>query len=145
MYHDNKLLQAMYNEFSQPFWHRGNLPPSNQDGTAFVDPWTQTGNPATPFDQNFYLILNVAVGGTNGWFRDGLTGKPRVDASPARKDFWRARDKWYPSWEDLSMQVKGVKIWQQKGLQRLPVFHREEICMGRPFHSFRKVSFPHRP
>ena len=27
-----------------------------------------TGRANTPFDQEFFLILNVAVGGTNGWF-----------------------------------------------------------------------------
>jgi hypothetical protein len=32
------------------------------------DPWSQTGRPNTPFDQPFYLILNVAVGGTGGYF-----------------------------------------------------------------------------
>ena len=32
------------------------------------DPWSQTGRYNTPFDQPFYLILNVAVGGTGGYF-----------------------------------------------------------------------------
>jgi hypothetical protein len=32
------------------------------------DPWSQTGNYNTPFDQAFYLVLNVAVGGTGGYF-----------------------------------------------------------------------------
>ena len=32
------------------------------------DPWSQTGRENTPFDQSFYLILNVAVGGTGGYF-----------------------------------------------------------------------------
>jgi hypothetical protein len=33
-----------------------------------IDTWSQTGRPNTPFDQPFYLILNVAVGGTIGFF-----------------------------------------------------------------------------
>ena len=33
-------------------------------------------------DIAFYLILNVAVGGTNGYFPDNLGGKPWLDASP---------------------------------------------------------------
>jgi len=65
------------------------------------------------------LILNVAVGGTNSWFTDGVAGKPWVDASPtARKDFWDARDEWYPTWSKGNggeMVVKSVKMWQQKG------------------------------
>jgi hypothetical protein len=35
-----------------------------------------TGGNAAPFDQDFYLIMNVAVGGTNGWFPDGQGDKP---------------------------------------------------------------------
>lgn len=116
MYLDTRLLQVMYNKFATPFWQRGRFPLSGANGTSFVDPWTQTANPATPFDQNFYLILNVAVGGTNGWFQDGVAGKPWVDASPTtRKDVWDAKEKWYPTWTDPTMQVKSVKIWQQKG------------------------------
>lgn len=116
MYLNTRLLQVMYNKFGTPFWQRGKFPLSGANGTSFVDPWTQTANPATPFDQSFYLILNVAVGGTNGWFQDGVAGKPWVDASPtARKDFWNARDKWYSTWTDPTMQIKSVKMWQQKG------------------------------
>jgi len=116
MYLDSRLLQVMYNKFGKPLWERGNFPLSDQNGTAFVDPWSQTGNPSTPFDQNFYLVLNVAVGGTNGWFQDGEAGKPWVDASPTAKlDFWKARDRWLPTWTDPTMQVKSVKILQQQG------------------------------
>jgi hypothetical protein len=41
-----------------------------ENKTLLDNPWADskstTGN--APFDQSFYLILNVAVGGTNGWF-----------------------------------------------------------------------------
>ena len=75
----------------------------------------------------FYLILNVAVGGTNGWFPDGSGQKPWFDGSNSKSlfsmtfdiwhlsfilefpwcwwsspaamgDFWRARDQWQSSW-----------------------------------------------
>jgi len=39
---------------------KGNGPPGN--------PWALSPNPNAPFDQDFYLILNVAVGGTSGYF-----------------------------------------------------------------------------
>ena len=32
----------------------------------------------------FYLILDVAVGGTNGWFPDGADGKPWLDGSQSK-------------------------------------------------------------
>ncbi|KIV95308.1 hypothetical protein PV10_02978 [Exophiala mesophila] len=118
-YLDGRLLQIIYTKFNVPFWQRGNFPLAFPNGTAIVNPWSQTGNPATPFDQDFYLILNVAVGGTNGWFVDGKAGKPWVDESPtAMRDFWNAKDTWYPTWQNNNgpgMQVKSVKMWQQQG------------------------------
>ena len=116
-YIDTRLLQVLYTTFKQPLWLRGNFPLADSNGTTLVDPWSQTGNPATPFDHDFYLILNVGVGGTNGWFEDGKSGKPWVDSSPtAKKDFWNARNTWLPTWEkEGQMIVKSVKIWQQKG------------------------------
>jgi beta-glucanase (GH16 family) len=60
---DTRLLQVGYNTFNKPMWQRGNFGVSSSNGTAYVDPWSWTGNDATPFDQDFYLILNVAVGG----------------------------------------------------------------------------------
>ena len=39
------------------------------------------GKNSAPFDKPFYLIMNVAVGGTNGWFPDGVGGKPWLDGS----------------------------------------------------------------
>lgn len=116
-YIDTRLMQVLYTNFKTPFWRRGKFPVSDTNGTAFVDPWSQTGNPATPFDKPFYLILNVAVGGTNSWFEDGKAGKPWVDASPtAKKDFWDAKDQWYPTWQEGGeMQVKSVRMWQRQG------------------------------
>lgn len=116
-YIDTRLLQVLYTNFDKPLWDQGNFPLSDSNGTSIVNPWAQTGNFQTPFDQDFYLILNVAVGGTNGWFQDGLSGKPWVDQSPvAKNEFWKARDDWLPTWKDNGqMIVKSVKMWQQKG------------------------------
>jgi beta-glucanase (GH16 family) len=114
-YIDTTLLQVFYWDFKQPFWEQGNFPLIDQNGTRLIDPWSQTGRPQTPFDQEFYLILNVAVGGQNGWFPDGVAGKPWVDASPtAKMDFWTARDQWYPTWQASGqLLVNSVKMWQQ--------------------------------
>ena len=134
-YIDTRLMQVLYTDFKTPFWRRGDFPVSDTNGTAFVDPWSQTGNPATPFDEPFYLILNVAVGGTNGWFEDGKAGKPWVDASPtARKDFWDAKDRWYPTWRER------CRSWQS---------HRTTPCysariFGLRFFCSRQVAAPSR-
>ncbi|THV51465.1 hypothetical protein BGAL_0110g00240 [Botrytis galanthina] len=114
-YIDNTLRQVMYWPFSSPLWQQGNFPLSDSNGTAIVDPWSQTGRKNTPFDQEFYLILNVAVGGENGWFLDGADGKPWVDGSASAKlDFWKARNEWLPTWEKSGqMIVDQVNMWQQ--------------------------------
>jgi len=57
---------------SESFWERG--------GFTDFNPWVNEPNNA-PFNQDFYLIFNVAVGGTNGYFPDGQCGKPWADAS----------------------------------------------------------------
>lgn len=49
-------------------WTYGEFAGTSVNGTAPDNPWSQTGRPNTPFDESFYLILNVAVGSTNGWF-----------------------------------------------------------------------------
>lgn len=116
-YIDTRLLQVMYVNFNKPFWSKGNFPAADDNGTRLTNPWASTGRDSTPFDEDFYLILNIAVGGTNGWFDDGVDGKPWVDASTtAKRDFWNARNQWYPTWEkNGNMQVKSVKMMQQKG------------------------------
>ena len=115
-YIDTRLLQVLYTNFDTPLWTRGRFPQSDQNGTLIVDPWA-AGTEAAPFDREFYLILNVAVGGSNGWFENGVAGKPWADGGDHDKlDFWNARDTWYPTWKkDGEMVVKSVKMWQQQG------------------------------
>ncbi|KAJ7262507.1 hypothetical protein C8J57DRAFT_1471111 [Mycena rebaudengoi] len=68
------------------------------------------------FAAAFYLIMNVTVGGTNGWFPDGPE-KPWLDAAP--RDFLQAKDLWYTSWpqdiERPAMVIDWVKIWEKCG------------------------------
>lgn len=116
-YIDTRLMQVSYTHFDQPFWNYGAFPLSDSNGTRLENPWARTSSNASPFDKDFYLVLNVAVGGTNGWFKDGKSGKPWLDGSPTAKlDFWRAREQWFPTWQDRGwMEVKRVKMWQQAG------------------------------
>ena len=113
-YVNSRLLQVLYTNFNKPMWNRGGFPESTSNGTRLADVWSQTGRDNTPFDQEFYLILNLAVGGTNGWFEDGKSGKPWLNDSPnAKKDFWQARDQWFPTWKQPQLEVKRVKMMQQ--------------------------------
>lgn len=136
MYLDNRLKQVMYTKFSQKnlLWKEGGFDGlTTPNGTLYDNPWKNGGFNA-PFDQKFYLILNVAVGAQNGWFWDGQ-GKPWVDGSPfAARDFWNgmclqmstsldmianncdaAKSQWLPTWgqgTERGMTVKSVKMWQ---------------------------------
>lgn len=119
IYVDNRLQNIFSTDFSKSFWDRGQFPLVIQDGgEALVlnNPWTN-GTNASPFDQSFYLILSLGVGGTNGWFPDG-SEKPWLDNSRTPMlDFWRAKDQWLPTWsnnvEDKSFVVDYVKMWKK--------------------------------
>lgn len=114
-YIDTRLLQILYSPFIEPLFKRGNFPLSDSNGSRIEDPWSGTGRLNTPFDQKFYLILNVAVGGTNGWFKDGASGKPWVDLSPtAKKDFWDARNTWEPTWKEAGEMIIDSVVMEQE-------------------------------
>ncbi|CAG0924448.1 unnamed protein product, partial [Notodromas monacha] len=108
----------------------GTLTPTSDKGFFGIHPFEQQIDMATvehpwqpekgatkmaPFDQEFYLILNVAVGGTNGFFPDAATpGKPWANTSPvAFRDFWNGRAQWYPTWQgdDSALQIDYIKVW----------------------------------
>lgn len=94
------------------FWELGNL-----DQTGVDNPWKRNSKMA-PFDSEFYLILNLAVGGT-AYFPDGAVnpgGKPWLNTSPrAAADFWEGRNAWLPTWNNQDgsshLQVDYVKVW----------------------------------
>ncbi|CAL1540368.1 unnamed protein product [Lymnaea stagnalis] len=76
------------------FWEKG--------GFTGTNIWAG-GEKMAPFDKDFYLILNVAVGGVNGYFPDYFNygvKKPWANNSPrAAEDFWNARNDWLPTWQ----------------------------------------------
>ncbi|GAA5823331.1 hypothetical protein JCM11251_007570 [Rhodosporidiobolus azoricus] len=116
----SKPSRATYSlKFDQPFWNRGDLASTNPNSSVPINPWTQSENQnAAPFDQEFYLILSVAVGGTNGFFED-TADKPWSNQSPyAARDFWLSASRWLPTWpsdpKQRGMAVESVKIWRLK-------------------------------
>lgn len=116
-YINSHLRQVFYIKFSEPFFTRGEWPAiDTKNQTAIANPWAAAHSDAAPFDQKFYLILNVAVGTSFGFFPDGVGNKPWVDGSAtARADFYSAVDTWYPTWgegDHRDMVVKGVKAWE---------------------------------
>ena len=82
-YIDSPLRHVMYWKFQDTMWQLGHFGGIyTKNGSLLVDPWSHTGEASTPFDQPFFLILNVAVGSRNGWFPDGIGGKPWTDQGP---------------------------------------------------------------
>lgn len=103
------------------FWDVG-CSVQNWDKLNLSDPWIGQPNSA-PFDQMYYLIMNLAVGGTGGYFPDGPE-KPWSDTSTiAPLQFWQGRGQWQPSWQgdQTSLVVDYVKVW---------TFNNSEFRMG---------------
>ncbi|XP_077981940.1 beta-1,3-glucan-binding protein-like [Glandiceps talaboti] len=103
------------------FWEYGDF----HTDLPFADnPWKE-GDKLAPFDEEFYIIMNVAIGGTTGFFGDALDNgeicpKPWTNVSPiAPKEFWDAKDCWYPTWngEDSALQVDYVRVWDNSAAQ----------------------------
>jgi beta-glucanase (GH16 family) len=83
-YVDSRVKQILFLGYKEkkPLYEFGDFAAQAENSTLLDNPWANststTGN--APFDQDFYLILNVAVGGTNGWFLDQIADKPWVRA-----------------------------------------------------------------
>ncbi|KAI0251033.1 concanavalin A-like lectin/glucanase domain-containing protein [Lactifluus subvellereus] len=117
------------------FWKRGNFPLTAHNTAEEIvvpNPWTiataKSATNATPFDQftnwtvksyeltgylfhvAFYLILDLAVGGTSGWFPDKVGNKPWFDGSAsAMRDFASQQSTWSATWpsndDDLYLEL----------------------------------------
>ena len=92
-YVNNPLQRVLTVQFpkNKDMWQRGQFAGDTVNSSLIVDPWSQTGRPNTPFDQPFYLILDVAVGGTNGYFPDGVGHKPWANTGPAASEFYQGQ------------------------------------------------------
>jgi len=102
------------------FWDRGKFPKTAQNGSSAVVIDQIYTTPSAPFDQSFYLIINLSAGGTSGWFPDGVGNKPWYDTSTTAKfDFAMAQDTWASTWpsdvNQRSFRIDSVKMWQLGG------------------------------
>jgi beta-glucanase (GH16 family) len=111
---DNHLIFTVDNEQigdvwapQDGFWYYGGF--ENNPGGNNI--W-QNGNWMAPFDQEFQIILNVAVGGT--FFPDNIGNRPWAwDGHPMR-DFWERRSEWLPTWhdEEAAMKIDYIRVYQ---------------------------------
>ncbi|WVQ83051.1 hypothetical protein IAT38_005189 [Cryptococcus sp. DSM 104549] len=121
-YIDSRVSQVISLRFAkESFWTRGKFPTTYTNGSEVVkltNPWSSSENNVAPFDQPFYLAIDLAVGSGDGWFPDGEGGKPWTDDSAsAMSDFWAARSKWAEtSWSDdetvRGFAIDSVKMWK---------------------------------
>ncbi|KAM6494910.1 glycoside hydrolase family 16 protein [Amanita muscaria] len=120
-YTDSRLNAMLYLGINQKssFWKRGGFPQTAQNGSTQVvvnNPWSNSG-PSAPYDQSFYLIVDLAAGGTSGWFPDNVGGKPWYDGSlTAMREFAIAQDQWYATWpqsqDDRAFRIDYIKMWE---------------------------------
>ncbi|KAI0337755.1 concanavalin A-like lectin/glucanase [Trametopsis cervina] len=106
IYVDTRLPRMLTVSFDEPFFTRGEFPPFVANGSQTIqtsNPWANAsgeggdGGNAALFDQPLFLIMNVAAGGTNGWFPDGQAE-------------WYATSPANPM--ERAMVVDSVKMWQ---------------------------------
>ncbi|KAF0705170.1 hypothetical protein As57867_007092, partial [Aphanomyces stellatus] len=91
---------------SHPLWNE-------RWGDNETSPWRGRRVQA-PFDQLFYLSVGLRVGGTDGFFPDGVDGKPWNDTAIDHKaTFYRAKDTWWPTWANASgrFEIDDVSVW----------------------------------
>jgi len=91
----------------QTFWDMAKFP-------DYLDnPW-KGGSKIAPFDKDFYIILNLAVGGTNNYFPPTNQPPPpwKSTNEHAMTEFWDARAQWLPTWTDPVLQIDSIKVWK---------------------------------
>ncbi|KEY69752.1 hypothetical protein S7711_03733 [Stachybotrys chartarum IBT 7711] len=119
-YIDSRVHQILFIGFhdDRPMYERGHFRELSENQTLLENPWAESTSTSgnAPFDQKFYLIMNVAVGSRSGWFLDNMGDKPWIDgATNAQWDFWNAAEQWLPTWGEgdrRGMTVRSVKMWQ---------------------------------
>ena len=104
---------GIYTYIDDPTQHIIDLPcnpsPIHQAGLD-MGKWKTGNSSCTSFDHPMYLIINLAVGGTMGYFKD-TPNKPWKDGHGAMSEFYRNKDKWYPSWK-RGLEVRDIKVWE---------------------------------
>ncbi|KAI9256012.1 concanavalin A-like lectin/glucanase domain-containing protein [Sporodiniella umbellata] len=95
-------------DFDRSSWEKGEF-----DEKTTMNPWKE-GDISAPFDQEFYLILNLAVGGVNGFWPDH-DSKPWQNKHPlAPNQFYEAKDQWLSTWgegNERALAIDWVKVW----------------------------------
>lgn len=96
------------------FWELGQF---NKEGIE--NPWRGSKSKMAPFDDEFYVIINLAVGSST-FFSDNSrnypTPKPwKNNSTCPMKDFWEHKSDWLPTWnvktDDSHLKVDYIRVW----------------------------------
>lgn len=101
------------------FWSRGAF---DSIAPGIANPWRLSTTNMAPFDQEFYIIMNLAVGGADHFPDESINAdaKPwKNTATSAAADFWNARNLWLPTWnleqnlsrDASSLVIDYVRVW----------------------------------
>ncbi|CAN0135126.1 unnamed protein product [Ectocarpus fasciculatus] len=109
----NRVLSVDFGEGSAEdgFWEKGGF---EERFPGVENPW-KGANAIAPYDQKFYVVMNVAVGGVSGFFPDGEGGKMWADKdSDAAMKFHETTHDWHSTWDGKgsALQIESVKVWQ---------------------------------
>lgn len=116
VYVDDPRYTLSYFEFpKEPMWDAGKFA-DIQIEPPIHNPWIRSDTPnVAPFDQHFYLILNVAVGGK--YFQGAGDIVWNTESAYPATTFWSNIKKWYPSWptdpRERGMAIDRVRMWQK--------------------------------
>lgn len=99
------------------FWAKGNF---ENSAPVTDNPW-KSGSKMAPFDQEFYIVINLAVGGNNNFPDEAQNPgeKPwRNGSLTGATEFWNGRNVWLPTWKlkenkskEASLLVDYVRVW----------------------------------
>lgn len=116
VYVDDPRTTISHFEFpKQPMWDYGKFGDLQLDPPV-QNPWIRSEHPnIAPFDQHFYLILNVAVGGN--FFGSAHDKVWNPESQHPGTTFWENVKKWYPTWptdkKERGMAIDRVRMWQK--------------------------------
>lgn len=113
---DDNTVGSVNSTADGGFWKRGRFDEREPDQS---NPW-RYGTLMAPFDQEFYVIINLAVGSVI-YFGDDLINKPTQkpwsnDSPHAMTEFWDGKDGWIDTWnhginDDSHLQVDYIRIY----------------------------------
>ncbi|XP_063893088.1 beta-1,3-glucan-binding protein [Helicoverpa armigera] len=80
-----------------------------EDEVEHASKWL-TGTNMAPFDQMFHVTLGLRVGGVKEVSRVEIQEHPYINQFEM-PDFWKSKEKWYPTWSDGAMKIDYVRVY----------------------------------